>query len=284
MKYHFFYLLLFIIMGSSCQPDSVDPEKLLWEDKPKVTEKPMDTGSWVPVVELSDEFNGAEIDLSKWRVGNSYNWDGSQMGGPGKFHDDNVTVADGCLQIKTTVADPSKEGKETEHWIWNGCLQSTLPICEPGYYYEARMKASDLCTTSSFWLHYQFEIDIVEAAGNSKLLREYSYKMNMSAHDHRAGTKFVSATRSVYLPDYKRSSDDFFIYGVLWTTEKLTFYLNNEKVNEFNVAGFNFDENLYLFFDTEVHVWQGVPTVAELNDPSKNTMYVDWVRVYKRID
>jgi hypothetical protein len=40
---------------------------------------------------------------------------------------------------------------------------------------------------------------------------------------------------------------------------------------------------MYLFFDTEVFTWYGLPTVASLKDPNLNTMLVDWVRAWKQV-
>ena len=45
-------------------------------------------------------------------------------------------------------------------------------------------------------------------------------------------------------------------------------------------TGGAFGEPMYLFFDTEVFQWEGLPTIASLHDPSLNTMSVDWVRAW----
>jgi hypothetical protein len=41
---------------------------------------------------------------------------------------------------------------------------------------------------------------------------------------------------------------------------------------------------MYLFFDTEVFTWNGLPSVAALKDPAKNRMSVDWVRAWKLVE
>jgi len=38
---------------------------------------------------------------------------------------------------------------------------------------------------------------------------------------------------------------------------------------------------MYLFFDTEVFTWEGLPTFKELKNPKRNAMRVDWVRAWR---
>jgi len=38
-----------------------------------------------------------------------------------------------------------------------------------------------------------------------------------------------------------------------------------------------------MFFDTEVFSWEGFPTLEGLRDPSRNVMYVDWVRGWELV-
>jgi beta-glucanase (GH16 family) len=69
--------------------------------------------------------------------------------------------------------------------------------------------------------------------------------------------------------------------GVWWKDEKTVWMYNDgQKVAELTPGG-PFKEPQYLFFDTEVFVWEGLPTIESLNDPSRNIMLVDWVRAWK---
>jgi len=51
-------------------------------------------------------------------------------------------------------------------------------------------------------------------------------------------------------------------------------------VAEATPAG-EFVEPMYLFFDTEVFTWEGLPTFKELKNPKRNAMRVDWVRAWR---
>ncbi len=59
------------------------------------------------VAELSDEFNGTELDLTKWRSGGNGGWKGRGS----RFMEDNIAVADGCLQLKSSIIGSDEELK-----------------------------------------------------------------------------------------------------------------------------------------------------------------------------
>jgi beta-porphyranase len=57
--------------------------------------------SWQPIPELTDEFEGIELDSSKWHDRNP-GWKGRR---PGLFSRENVTVSDGKLHLTAKVYD-----------------------------------------------------------------------------------------------------------------------------------------------------------------------------------
>lgn len=246
-------------------------------------EQPMLYGKWEKIDLLSDEFDGSTLDVTKWLNDHPY-WTGRM---PSQFNKDNVSVGGGYLKINTTLADPAHEGSSTKHWIWTGCVTSKSEMCYYGYY-EARLKACNLSMSNAFWLQSQkdiIEIDVTESIGNSKLVPKDSKTMNINTHDTRNGgwENDIETRIQVELPDGKKSSDDFFVYGVLWEPTRIVFYLNNKKVGEVNPK--LFDKKMFLFFDVEAFAWQGFPSVADLqNGMLDKTMYVDYVRSYKRTD
>ena len=80
------------------------------------------------------------------------------------------------------------------------------------------------------------------------------------------------------------SADEYHVYGVWWKDEDtIWFYHNGERVAKIKTGG-PFDEPMYMFFDTEVFVWEGLPDVASLKDPARNTMTVDWVRGWRLVE
>ena len=72
---------------------------------------------------------------------------------------------DGMLQLRSTVDEALRaQAKDLEKdvWVHAACISSQGPLARYGFY-AARIKASRLSMTSSFWFQGKFsEIDVVE--------------------------------------------------------------------------------------------------------------------------
>ncbi len=235
--------------------------------------------TWQVIPELSDEFDGTALDLRKWMPKHAY-WNGRP---PSVFDPANVSVQDGMLRLrnttKVTTLDTIKN-PEKDVWVQAACISSRGPLASYGYY-AARLKASKTCMTSSFWFQGKYsEIDAVEQVGASLKITNHNALMLMNTHFYPQGWKTDKATpKNWVMPS--GSSDTFHVYGVWWQdTNTVWFYHDGQKVAELTTGG-PFAEPQYLFFDTEVFVWEGLPTLESLRDPTRNTMLVDWVRAWK---
>ena len=225
--------------------------------------------NWIPVSEFTDEFNISSLDTSKWRDSHP-GWTGRNS----TFKRENVSVDNGCLQLKSTLKAGGLEVKAST--ITATCVSSQKRNCGPGYY-EARVKASDLAMTSSFWFQGKYsEIDVIENVGNPSLssMKTIEDTMMMNTHYFTGRWKKDIATPTKWkMP--KLARDGFHTYGVWWKNENtIWFYYDSVKVAEVTPGG-SFDELQYLFFDTEVFTWHGWPTKESLLNPVKNIMYVD---------
>ena len=234
---------------------------------------------WQPVAELSDEFNGDALDSSKWMPHLTY-WKGRP---PSEFDPKNVSVAGGCLLLRSTsmvkslaeVKVPSKD-----IWVRAACVSSKGPVAFYGYY-EARVKASKLSMTSSFWLQGKYsEIDVVEQIGAAIKPPDRGDFMAMNTHAFNHGwAKDVSTPVNWKMPT--GAAADFHVYGVWWKDkETIWFYHNGERVAVVKPKC-EFLEPMKMIFDTEVFFQHGPPTVESLNDAAANAMKVDWVRAWK---
>jgi len=238
--------------------------------------------TWELIAELSDEFNGKSLDSSKWLDYHSY-WTGRT---PSQHAPANVSVSDGFLRLKNTTQVESLDevaNPEEDNWVEAACVTSNQPNAGYGYY-EARIKASDLSMTSSFWFQGQYsEIDVVEQFGAPKLNANKRLRMLINTHFYPNGWETDRKTPRE-IPVEPGAADDFHVYGVWWKdAQTALFYHNSELVTEVDFGG-KFDEPMYLFFDTEVFTWEGLPSVESLKDDSKNTMLVDWVRAWKLVE
>jgi hypothetical protein len=250
------------------------------ENMANLPEPPTDY-KWVPVPELSDEFDEVSLDTEKWQNFHPY-WAGRE---PSQFDPQNVWIENGMLHLRsTTDIDNISEidYPAVDIWVSSACVSSVQPTAHYGYF-ETRMKASLLSMTSSFWFQGKYsEIDVVEQLGAPKDQPGRSRYMLMNTHYYPDGWESDKKTPVTRYMD-TGAGDEFHVYGIWWVdAQTIWFYHNGEKVAEVDTGG-PFLEPMYMFFDTEVFVWEGLPDVEALKDAYKNTMTVDWVRSWKLV-
>ena len=236
---------------------------------------------WQAIPEFTDEFNTTELDLKKWQPRHPY-WNGRE---PSAFDPANVSVKGGMLQLRSTAKVDSLDGvrnPDKDIWVASACVSSLTPLASYGFY-AARIKASRLSMTSSFWLQGKYsEIDVVEQVGDS--IKNPGHDSLMMSHTHYFpdGWKTDKGDPAEYRMT-TGSADAFHVYAVWWKgANTIWTYLDGKKVAELKPAG-PFKEPQYMFFDTEVFIWDGNPTIESLRDNSRNTMFVDWVRGWKLV-
>ena len=236
---------------------------------------------WRSEPDLSDEFNEPQLDTNKW-LPYFPNWMGRI---PSCFERANVSVRDGKLEIKSTLIYSntlSITNSMKEVWIDTGCVSSKSGSAFYGYY-EARVKCSALSMSSVFWLqgHYS-EIDVAEQFGASAKYPEKRMLMLTHTHYFKNGwTNDVSKGVSWEMPT--DASSDYHVYGVWWKNKNTAwFYHNGCKVSVLHFGG-TFQEPMHVYFDAEADFNAGLPSAESLNDSTKNTMYVDWVRSWSLI-
>ncbi|MBK1875816.1 hypothetical protein [Pelagicoccus mobilis] len=221
---------------------------------------------------LSDEFNVDGLDTRKWMPKHPF-WEGRDS----YFTESNVSVSDGMLRLRSSLKNP--RGKVKPKNITSAIMASNKPITEPGFY-QARIKASDLSMTTAFWFQGDYsEIDVIENIGTPSLAESEWHEdtMAMNTHYYKEGWENDIDTPVKWTMPAK-ARDAFMVFGVWWLEDgTIRFYCNGEHVAEVKAGG-DFDEPMYMYFDTEVFKWHGQPTKKSLLDESKNTFLVDWVR------
>ena len=250
---------------------------------------------WEPIPELSDEFNtqhpnprGDGIDDSKWWDDHPQ-WDGRP---PSQFSASNSWVEDGMLKLRGTslvddlseVADP-----DNDHWIDTAAVVSKTQATY-GSYFETSVKVADISLSTAFWFRMNSfsEIDVFENMGDPSLpnanFNRSSMRFTTIKYDEEPDIVVRDVVQMVDPngnPLY--SAENFITYGVWWKSpEEIRFYYNDQEVGNFNPGGM-FNEGLHMIFDMEAFFWRGLPTVADLNDPNKNTAQIDWVRAYRPV-
>jgi hypothetical protein len=222
---------------------------------------------WVPVAELTDEFNGSSLNTNKWA---QPNWPGTKSDSPwGAFKPANAYLSGGNLVLKL-----KKETTNGLPYSMGGILGKT-PVRHG--YIEARYRTAVASgTLSALWLYRNYpkqpigdvvhrEIDVNDAVyGDRKMRAVWIYHVRGNPVES-AGTQHDVGNDP---------TQNYNIYGLQWTPHDLKWYLNNNQVRTFAHGGrYNADLDLCLDLNTN-----------QVNSPTVNEafMYVDWVRVYQR--
>ncbi|GAL80684.1 agarase [Algibacter lectus] len=129
---------------------------------------------WVKVEDMSDEFDGTTFDDNKWHrypSSDGFSWIGRP---PALFEADNVTVANGNLNITVEKFDAPKRVNGID-WTHGGAIVRSKITAKPGYYYECKMQANKTIMSSTFWIAFKqncntgpvrkLELDIQECVG-----------------------------------------------------------------------------------------------------------------------
>ncbi|MDO4558807.1 MAG: family 16 glycosylhydrolase, partial [Planctomycetia bacterium] len=236
---------------------------------------------WTLDSQFSDEFEGDSIDTEKWWDFNPA-WPGRV---PALFVRDNVAVRDGRLIL--TARKPRPEELTVEN-VARGFDQFTTAIVKSKRrsfygYYEARSRSMNASVCNAFWLYdpldpaakytegeYSEEIDIFEIFGKSPVASaDHTYYATV----HRYQTPYVESVvnRKKYRLEnhaFRRKVDfdfhaDFHTYGMLWTPERIIWYLDGEEM--FTRKNDFFHRPLHIMIDCEImRDWVGDPDPADL--------------------
>lgn len=265
--------------------------------------KPPKGYRWVINAQFSDEFNGDELDQSKWMNEFNGGWKGRQ---PAWFNPEAVSVSDGNLKIKSGALDKPKKFGKAEYTMYGGAVSSITKDAHFGYY-ECKALASKIAMSTTFWMSndkvpftenddckkdsYSQELDIQEAVGGSTTFEKFRNKMNSNTHYRyvKCGEKketFISKGSDVQLKS--NVYDEYHIYAAWWKdAHEVTFYANDEESETVqfrkDISKEPFNRPMQINMVTETYNWQPAPSVADLENEEINTAYYDWVRSYSLV-
>ncbi|MGQ1909090.1 family 16 glycosylhydrolase [Marinifilum sp. RC60d5] len=239
---------------------------------------------WEVVKVLSDEFN--DFDELKWNY-SLWNYDA-----PNIMIKSQVSVKNGKLCIK------AENHNDSVRWMKTGRIMSKAQISYP-MYTECRMKAADISAYNTYWLNNgnsenRNEIDICENNANPNNpktkhgIADFPYIMQSNIH-HAVNGKNLrspSAASTKFLSEKNKNKgknfhEAYHTFGLYWEDDrKCHWFLDGEYVG-FSSAQRKFTRELNIYFGLWSNSWDGFPNKKELDDNSKNTMYVDWIHTYK---
>ncbi|MBS1960787.1 MAG: glycoside hydrolase family 16 protein [Bdellovibrionales bacterium] len=224
-----------------------------------------------------DEFKGRSLD--------SRNWTAWNKAVENAYDDpDSVHVDDGELTIQTHT---ERDGLHHSGFLsGKGHFETTYG------YFEARINFHDSPGSwCAFWLESSsivpavpnvtgVEVDVVEhlpGNPNSYPVHVHNWSSNGFRQDHTA----VGGSAYTNGPSLE---DNYHTYGVLWTPQGYTFFLDGVK--QWQTSAYASHDKKYMLLTCEVldNSWAGsIPRGGYGNaSQSKTRMKVDWVRVWQK--
>lgn len=174
----------------------------------------------------------------------------------------------GVLSINASI---NSEAVQTSLWGFDyssGLLTTKTTFTQLYGYFEIR---AQMPTGSGGWPAFWLlsptstnEIDVFEVNSSSPNV------INMTVHDKSLANKSVSS--AAYLPD---AATGFHNYGVLWTAETITFYLDGVAVYQIPTPD-KMHEPMYMLVNLAVGGWAGDVDNSNLTTALK----VDYIRAY----
>jgi len=247
---------------------------------------PNNEGGWVLNEEVSDEFEGKELDRNKWFIegenGDYYIWKGRA---PSQFVPHNVSVKNGKLKLRTAW-EPKYEFIQESYT--DGAMgtakygvykEEPMPVTAAAVitkkrflngYMEVKSKSGNAAITAAFWgIGYEQELDVFEQMGNPKKGEKITATSSLAtAHDwsppaERPTNVFQHVE---HLPF--RTADDFHIYGADWGEDYLSIYIDGKLVHHFTQDDVGLDwvlnNPMEVWLDSEIFFWLGMPDKKEL--------------------
>lgn len=250
---------------------------------------PSNKGDWGLNQEVSDEFDGARLNTSKWHVQGTDGAYRSNFIGrpPSQFSTANVRVEDGMLKLSTRwepdfdFSGTNKEGKVFEN-ITTAAVISKKPFLHG--YMEIKCKAADASITSSFWATGGMtELDVFEFLGapaqQDKAFLEKEFMFTVI--DWTKPQESRRMWRDQVQLDW-RVADDFHVYGCEWDENALRFYADGKLVGsamrEELGERWIMTKPIWVWVDSETFPWHGIPEASDLPVDFE----IEYIRVWQK--
>lgn len=274
---------------SQSPPTQVSGPYVIPGQAPEISAK-----QWQLVEQMSDEFNDTQIDLSKWQlepVGNGWNWIGRA---PGLFKAENVTEANGSMQVEVSVL-PEPVHKNGREFTYQGAIVRSIEAGQPGWYFETRMKANATEMSSTFWLmtkgntRKKLELDIQECVGvTSELTDKWAKEWDQIFHSNTIHRKNQYNPKPIQIQGSVKTEtknhERFYVYAAWWkSSEEIRFYLDGKYVYSLTPPAV-WDVPAFIQMAIETYDWNPVPAdggMVKKGNQEQRTTYYDWVRVWK---
>lgn len=247
---------------------------------------------------FSDDFDGDTLDTTKWNKIDYVNWSGVSDWRKYQSRDDELVTmnGDGTVSLWGKYGDYTSQNDQAgtnDTYACGGIFTDKTFTFQYGYV-EVRAKfdcaqgawpAIWMMPTNGPWPQTG-EIDLMEHINYEGIVHQTLHYNNASGGKTTAGTVNSSGGSTAYFT----SQDDkaaFHTYGVEWTPDTLTFYMDGKatlvKTAEANNTNWPFnkeDNPYYLLLDMQL----GGSWVGEIGDIGDGVaMTIDYVHVYSQV-
>jgi len=227
--------------------------------------------TWIPIPELTDEFEGAKLDAEKWHD-HDPGWKGRE---PGYFSPKNVAVRDGKLHLTARV-ESLPDLPKGYHTFTTAAVKSKA-LVKYGYF-EIKCRPMKSKASSAFWFYSSTsqewtEIDVFEICGvDAKWKNTY----NMNAHVFRTPTEKKHFQKPGKWKAPFDFADDFHLYSLEWNKDVIKWSVDGALVHE--MKNTHWHQPLNMLFDSETFPdWFGLPDKATL--PA--TFSIEYIRSWR---
>lgn len=248
-------------------------EKILWYLKTKKRFPFKEIERWD--LTFDEKFDDGKLDTSKWMTQNY--WGEKSMNEPYAMEDDksfptngeNIEFYDNKARIVTKAGKADglvwrgEQGFVREAFDFTSGMISTAKSFKQKYgVFNAKIKMAGGAVAQAFWMLSETMLPHIDVARyeNGKLYSNFFWGGGSSPH------KSLSKTGGA------KYANEYFIYTLEWTPNKLTWKING-KVFKTQTSGVP-QEEMYINFASNLK-----KNASENGLPS--AMEIDWVRVYK---
>lgn len=231
----------------------------------------------------SDEFSGQSLNTNDWsyEIGTGNNgWGNNELQ---YYREENTTIQTGNLVIEARREAFGGSEYTSSRLVTLGKkdfrfgridIRAVLPEGR-GLWPALWMLGSNINTVS--WPACG-EIDIMELVGHqpSRVLGTAHYGANFANHQFKG--------RSVALSGGDKFSDEFHVFSIVWTEDKIEWYVDDDiyfEINRNSVGGQPYPFNKDFFFVFNVAVGGNLPGSPDGTTEFPQRMIVDYVRVFQ---
>ena len=251
-----------------------------------------------------DDFDGDEIDTTKWRVVPDGPYNNKGMNGRRSIRTDDpqyVYVKDGHFHIDAAVNGNDYIGgmlMTYNSMIYRyGYLEMSAVLPHGSDFWVALWACGDVTEAINGNYNMYPEIDVIECFGNSAWYAANCHSWP-TVHGEIAGLKHTSLDdtygneKKYQCPDNLLLTQSFHTYGMMWTPDSMTFVCDGDDYFTYNFQDGTEDKNtlnqeMYLIISMALGFENNSTSINDATPDDwayTNKYIVDWINIYQKND